>query len=129
MSLHQRAKDLFLAALEHAPADRVAFIDAACGEDTSLRAEIDSLLAFHEEADQDDAATTDGSEPQMPTPMRARRPPRAGPGRPGVGPPGGGGPGGGRAGGGPGPPGRPPGGGRPGRPPCPGAGLPPAVTG
>ena len=70
MSLHQQAKDLFLAALEHAPADRVAFIDAACGEDASLRAEIESLLAFHEEADQDDAATTDGSEPQMPTPTR-----------------------------------------------------------
>src|SRR4051794_16363611 len=68
MSLHQQAKDLFLAALEHAPADRAAFIDAACGEDASLRAEIESLLAFHEEADQNDAATTDGSEPQMPAP-------------------------------------------------------------
>src|SRR5512138_1679411 len=65
MSLHQQAKDLFLAALEQGPADRAAFIAAACGEDVSLRAEIDSLLAFHEEANQDDATTTDGSEPEL----------------------------------------------------------------
>jgi len=65
MSLHQQAKDLFLAALEQAPADRAAFLAAACGEDASLRAEIESLLAFHEEANQDDATTTDGSEPEV----------------------------------------------------------------
>ena len=49
MSLHRRAKDIFLAALEHAPADRAAFLAEACAGDASLRAEIESLLAFHEE--------------------------------------------------------------------------------
>jgi tetratricopeptide (TPR) repeat protein len=63
MSLHQQAKDLFLAALEHAPADRAAFLAAACGENASLRAEIQSLLAFHDEDNPDDARTTDGTDP------------------------------------------------------------------
>jgi len=66
MSLHQQAKDLFLAALEHAPAERAAFLAAACGENALLRAEIDSLLAFHDEeneaGNQDNATTTDGTD-------------------------------------------------------------------
>jgi eukaryotic-like serine/threonine-protein kinase len=49
MSLHHRAKDIFLAALEHAPADRVAFLAEACGDDAQLRSEVESLLAFHDE--------------------------------------------------------------------------------
>jgi tetratricopeptide (TPR) repeat protein len=51
MSLHQRAKDIFLSALDHAPADRAAFLAEACGSDASLRAEVESLLAFHEDDD------------------------------------------------------------------------------
>ena len=49
MSLHQRAKDIFVAALEHAPAARAAFLADACAGDAALREEVDSLLAFHEE--------------------------------------------------------------------------------
>src|SRR4051812_855279 len=56
MSLHQQAKDLFLATLERPPADRAAFLAEACGGNASLRAEIASLLAFHEE---DNAATAE----------------------------------------------------------------------
>jgi eukaryotic-like serine/threonine-protein kinase len=52
-SLHQRAKDMFLAALERPPAERPAFIVEACGNDEALRAEAESLLAFHTEGDQD----------------------------------------------------------------------------
>ena len=49
MSLHQRAKDIFVAALEHAPAERPAFLADACAGDAQLRSEVESLLAFHEE--------------------------------------------------------------------------------
>ena len=48
-SLHQRAKDVFLAALERPPADRAAFLAEACGDDAALRREAESLLEFHEE--------------------------------------------------------------------------------
>jgi eukaryotic-like serine/threonine-protein kinase len=47
-SLHKGAKDLFIAALERDGADRVAFLADACGEDTALREEVESLLRFHE---------------------------------------------------------------------------------
>ncbi|HKD06723.1 MAG TPA: serine/threonine-protein kinase [Bryobacteraceae bacterium] len=36
-------------AMDQPAADRAAFLDAACGSDTRLRREIDSLLAFHQE--------------------------------------------------------------------------------
>jgi len=47
-SLHQRATDLFLAALDRPAADREAFLSSACGEDRGLRQEVESLLASHE---------------------------------------------------------------------------------
>jgi serine/threonine protein kinase len=47
-SLHQRAKDVFLVALAQAGPDRSAFLADACGDDTALRAEVESLLHFHE---------------------------------------------------------------------------------
>ena len=53
-SLHERAKDVFLSALAQPPADRPVFIADACGTDTSLRAEVESLLAFHEETGRTD---------------------------------------------------------------------------
>lgn len=56
-SFHQRAKDLFLAALALPPADRPVFLTEACGDDAALRQEIESLLAFHE--DQSEQGTTD----------------------------------------------------------------------
>ena len=43
--------DLFHKALEHEPEHRISFLDEACGDDASLRAEVASLLAYHEQAD------------------------------------------------------------------------------
>jgi serine/threonine protein kinase/tetratricopeptide (TPR) repeat protein len=47
--LHQRAKAVFLAALERPPAERRAFVSEVCGADEALRRETESLLALHEE--------------------------------------------------------------------------------
>src|SRR5262249_30370227 len=43
-------EDIFLAAVEKAPADRAAYLDAACGSDAELRAQVEALLRSHEEA-------------------------------------------------------------------------------
>src|SRR5258706_3233174 len=48
-SLHERAKELFLVALSQPAGDRAAFLAEACPEDPELRAEVESLLAFHED--------------------------------------------------------------------------------
>jgi eukaryotic-like serine/threonine-protein kinase len=45
-----RVKEVFHAAVEHAPAGRAAFLSASCGEDAALRAEVERLLSAHEEA-------------------------------------------------------------------------------
>ena len=45
----QRAKDLFLEALDRPPDARTAFLDQACGDDAGLRQEVESLLRFHDE--------------------------------------------------------------------------------
>ncbi len=45
----QRVKDLFAAALEKDAAERDAFLDEACAAEPELRAEVDSLLAAHDE--------------------------------------------------------------------------------
>ena len=58
-SLHERAKELFLAALSRPAGDRAAFLADACAEDAGLRAEVESLLAFHE----DEPARTPPSSP------------------------------------------------------------------
>jgi eukaryotic-like serine/threonine-protein kinase len=42
--------DIFLTAVEKAPADRAGYLDAACGADTGLRAQVEALLRSHEEA-------------------------------------------------------------------------------
>ena len=45
------AEEIFLRAVEKkTPAERAAFLDGACGTDTSLRAEVESLLASDQEA-------------------------------------------------------------------------------
>ena len=49
LSLHQRAKDVFLAALDRPAEERRAFLAEMCGDDAALRREAESLLAFHEE--------------------------------------------------------------------------------
>ena len=46
----QRVEELFLSALESEPGARGAHLDAACGGDSRLRAEVESLLASHERA-------------------------------------------------------------------------------
>ena len=45
----QLIKELFHAALGQAPERRAAFLDEACGGDATLRAEVESLLAAHEQ--------------------------------------------------------------------------------
>lgn len=44
----QQVKDLFHSALEREPARRSAFLDETCDGDSSLRAEVESLIAAHE---------------------------------------------------------------------------------
>ncbi|MGE3521030.1 MAG: protein kinase, partial [Vicinamibacterales bacterium] len=48
--LHERAKDLFLAALELPSRDRERFVADRCGTDAELYREVASLLTFHEES-------------------------------------------------------------------------------
>ena len=43
-SLHKGAKELFIAALEREEVDRGPFLADACGADTALREEVESLL-------------------------------------------------------------------------------------
>src|SRR3954466_15759100 len=59
--LHQRAKDVFLASLDKAASDRLAYLVDACGEDTALRQEVESLLAFHDSAATDADAAPQGA--------------------------------------------------------------------
>lgn len=44
----QRIKDLFGAAIERTPAERDAFLREACGDDASVREEVESLLKAHD---------------------------------------------------------------------------------
>jgi tetratricopeptide (TPR) repeat protein len=48
-SLHHRAKDVFLAALDTPPSARRAFIAESCAGDTALQQEVESLLTFHDD--------------------------------------------------------------------------------
>src|SRR5688572_23568544 len=48
-SIHSRAKELFLAALDQPVDERGAFVAETCGADLALRREVESLLAFHED--------------------------------------------------------------------------------
>ena len=54
----RRVGELFHRALEHGPEERSRFLDQACGGDAALRAEVDSLLAHHD----------DGAPPAVRTP-------------------------------------------------------------
>ena len=51
-SLHQRAKDVFAAALARPEAERSAFLVEACGGDLPLRQEVESLLKFHDDVEE-----------------------------------------------------------------------------
>lgn len=59
-SLHQHAKDLFLEALGRPPAERSVFLADACGTDAALRKEVESLLAFHSDANSAGAEPNSG---------------------------------------------------------------------
>ena len=41
----RRIEEVYHEALEHRPESRAAFVTAACGADSSLRREVESLLA------------------------------------------------------------------------------------
>jgi WD40 repeat protein len=43
-------EEIFLAAVEKAPAERAAYLDAACASDAGLRARVEALVRSHEEA-------------------------------------------------------------------------------
>lgn len=43
-------EDIFLAAVEKAPPERAAYLDAACGADARLRTQVEALPRSHEEA-------------------------------------------------------------------------------
>src|SRR5436190_4787190 len=45
-----RVKHIFQAALDQAPEERAAFLQATCAGDIRLRAEVESLLAAHRQA-------------------------------------------------------------------------------
>ena len=45
-----RLNDIFHKALEEEPSRRASFLEEACGEDASLRDEVKSLLAYHDQA-------------------------------------------------------------------------------
>jgi serine/threonine protein kinase/tetratricopeptide (TPR) repeat protein len=49
MSLHQRAKEIFLGALDRPAGERQAYVGEACAGDEALRREVEELLAFHGE--------------------------------------------------------------------------------
>jgi tetratricopeptide (TPR) repeat protein len=65
-SLHQRAKDVFLIALDQPEPDRIAFLAEACGDNPALREEVESLLKFH------DTPGSDGAGPPGPPDDAAR---------------------------------------------------------
>ena len=44
-----RVKEVFEAALGHAPEERVAFVSQACGGDASLHSEVESLLSSYDQ--------------------------------------------------------------------------------
>ena len=47
----QKIKEIVGSALERPPADRSAYLDEVCSQDSALRAEVESLLSAHRDAD------------------------------------------------------------------------------
>src|SRR5262245_29392508 len=68
-----RAKEIFLAALDHPPADRPAFLANACGPQGDLRSEVESLLAAHDTASDEPSPTASATEPFAPGDVFAHR--------------------------------------------------------
>jgi tetratricopeptide (TPR) repeat protein len=61
LSLHERAKDLFLRAVNVPAAERDGFVAKACGTDARLRQEVESLLSFHRDSQGREPASTAGT--------------------------------------------------------------------
>src|ERR1035438_7020884 len=62
LSSGAREREVFLAVLERRPADRAAFLDAACGGDPALRQRVENLLrAQHAVSDSAQTATVRGA--------------------------------------------------------------------
>ncbi len=61
-SLHHRAKDVFLAALDTPLPARRAFIAEACAGNSALQQEVESLLTFHDDEEPDAAPQTPQAE-------------------------------------------------------------------
>ena len=49
MAATKNARDIFLDALDRAPADRAAYLDAACDDDTALRQRVEAVLRANDE--------------------------------------------------------------------------------
>ena len=63
VSLHERAKDVFLAALDRPVDERRAYIQEACGSDAALFREVESLLKFHEQTGSTNVSDTTTGHP------------------------------------------------------------------
>ena len=50
---HQRLTDIYLEACDLQGEDRIAYLDQACGDDLSLREEVESMLATHSDSGED----------------------------------------------------------------------------
>src|ERR1700729_1013733 len=49
MAATKKARDLFLDALDRAPADRSAYLDETCGDDAALRQRVEALLRANDD--------------------------------------------------------------------------------
>ena len=50
---HQRLTDIYLEACDLEGEDRIAYLDQACGDDHSLREEVEAMLATHSDSGED----------------------------------------------------------------------------
>ena len=48
---HQRLTDIYLEACDLQGEERISYLDQACGDDLSLREEVEAMLATHSESD------------------------------------------------------------------------------
>src|SRR4051812_16793498 len=63
VSLHERAKDVFLAALDRPADERRAYVEETCGSDAALFREVESLLKFHEQTGSTNVSDTTTGHP------------------------------------------------------------------
>jgi tetratricopeptide (TPR) repeat protein/predicted Ser/Thr protein kinase len=63
VSLHERAKDVFLAALDRPVDERRAYVEETCGSDAALFREVESLLKFHEQTGSTNVSDTTTGHP------------------------------------------------------------------